>query len=73
MATIGLSDLFYAPITEGSDGSETYGTPVRLAKAIQANLSIEIAEAMLFSDDAAQENVREFQSGTLTLGRIIGK
>ena len=68
MATIGLSDLFYAPITEGADGSETYGTPARLAKAIQANLSIEVAEAMLFADDAAQENVREFQSGTLTLG-----
>ena len=68
MATIGLSDLFYAPITEGANGTETYGTPVRLAKAIQADLSIEIAEAMLFADDAAQENVREFQSGTLTLG-----
>jgi len=68
MATIGLSDLFYAPITEGATGIETYGTPVRLAKAIQADLSIEIAEAMLFADDAAQENVREFQSGTLTLG-----
>ena len=68
MATIGLSDLFYAPITEGTDGSETYGTPERLAKAIQANLSIEVADAMLFADDAAQENVREFQSGTLTLG-----
>ena len=68
MATIGLSDMFYAPITEGTDGTESYGTPVRMAKAIQANLSIEIAEAMLYADDAAQESVREFQSGTLSLG-----
>jgi phi13 family phage major tail protein len=68
MATIGLSDMFYSKITEGANGSETYGTPTRLAKAIQANLSIEIAQAMLFADDAAQENVREFQSGTLSLG-----
>ena len=68
MATIGLSDMFYAPITEGADGIETYGIPVRLAKAIQANLSIEVAEAILYADDAAQESVREFQSGTLTLG-----
>jgi len=68
MATIGLSDMFYAPITESSTGMETYGTPARLAKAIQADLSIEIAEAMLYADDAAQESVREFQSGTLTLG-----
>jgi len=68
MATIGLSDMYYAPITEEANGIETYGTPARLAKAIQADLSIEIAEAMLYADDAAQESVREFQSGTLTLG-----
>jgi len=68
MATIGLRDMFYAPITDGNEGMETYGTPARLAKAIQADLSIEIAEAMLYADDAAQESVREFQSGTLTLG-----
>jgi len=68
MATIGLSDMFYAKITENSEGLETYNTPSRLAKAIQADLSIEIAEAMLYADDAAQESVREFQSGTLTLG-----
>jgi phi13 family phage major tail protein len=68
MATIGLSDMFYAPITEAADGMESYGTPVRLAKAIQADLSIEIAKAILYADDPAQESVREFQSGTLTLG-----
>ena len=68
MATIGLSDMFYAKITENSEGLETYATPSRLAKAIQADLSIEIAEAILYADDAAQESVREFQSGTLTLG-----
>ena len=34
MATIGLDKLFYAPITEATDGSETYGTPVTLAKAM---------------------------------------
>ena len=60
--------MYYAPITEEANGIETYGTPARLAKAIQADLSIEIAEAMLYADDAAQESVREFQSGTLTLG-----
>jgi len=68
MATIGLGDMFYAKITENSEGLETYDTPSRLAKAIQADLSIEIAEAILYADDAAQESVREFQSGTLTLG-----
>jgi phi13 family phage major tail protein len=67
MATIGLSDLFYATITEAANGDETYGTPQRLAKAIQADLSVTIAEAILYADDAAQEVVREFDSGTLSL------
>ena len=34
MATIGLDKLYYAPITAGTGGAETYGTPVQLAKAI---------------------------------------
>jgi hypothetical protein len=32
METAGLGKLFYAPITEAADGSETYSTPVTLAK-----------------------------------------
>ena len=67
MATIGLRDLFYAPITENAQGAETYGTPVRMAKAIQAQMSTQIAEAKLFADDAVDEAVKEFISGTLTL------
>ena len=39
MSTIGLDSLFYAPITENATGEETYGTPVRLAKAISCELS----------------------------------
>lgn len=67
MATIGLDRLYYAPITEGANGNETYGTPLMLAKAISAELSIELAEATLYADDGAVEVVKEFQSGTLTL------
>jgi len=68
MATIGLRDLFRAPITVNADGTETYGTPVRMAKAIQAQMSVTTAEAKLFADDSVDENVKEFVSGTLTLG-----
>jgi len=46
MATIGLRDLFYAPITELPDGKEQFGKPVRMAKAIQAQMSTQIAEAI---------------------------
>lgn len=68
MATIGLDKLFYAPITEDSNGNETYGTPVQLAKAISADLSVELNEATLFADDGQAEAVKEFKSGTLSLG-----
>jgi phi13 family phage major tail protein len=69
MATIGLDRLYYAPITEAlNTGEETYGTPVILAKAISAELSIELAEATLYADDGAAEVVKEFKDGKLTLG-----
>jgi len=68
MATIGLDKLYYAPITEDQNGHETYGTPVQLAKAISADLSIELNEATLYADDGQAESVKEFKSGTLSLG-----
>ena len=67
MATIGLDKLYYAPITEGTGGDETYGTPAVLAKAISAELSVELAEATLYADDGASEVVKEFKNGTLSL------
>ena len=69
MATIGLDKLYYAPITEApTTGHETYGLPVMLAKAISAELSIELAEATLYADDGAAEIIKEFKNGKLTLG-----
>lgn len=68
MATIGLDKLFYAKITEDELGNETYGTPTQLAKAMKADLTIELAEASLFADDGEAENVKVFKSGKLSLG-----
>lgn len=68
MATIGLDKLFYAKITEDENGEETYAKPVQLAKAMTAELSVELAEATLYADDGAAEVIKEFQSGTLSLG-----
>lgn len=68
MAQIGLKNLFYAPITEDEDGNETYGTPVRLAKAIDASLTINRDDATLYADDGADVILREFQNGAITLG-----
>ena len=67
MATIGLDKLYYAKITEDATGIETYGTPSILAKAMNADLSVEMAEATLYADDGAAEMVKEFKSGTLSL------
>ena len=68
MATIGLDKLFYSKITEDDNGNETYATPQVLAKAMTADLSVELNEATLYADDGAAEVVKEFKSGTLSLG-----
>jgi phi13 family phage major tail protein len=68
MATIGLDKLFYSKITEDELGNESYGTPTQLAKAMKADLTIELAEASLFADDGEAENVKVFKSGKLSLG-----
>lgn len=68
MSTIGLDKLYYSKITEGANGDETYGTPQVLAKAIKADLSVELAEAILYADDSASEVVKAFKSGKLSLG-----
>ena len=68
MATIGLDRLYYSKITEDVNGEETYAVPSVLAKAITAELSVELVEAILYADDGAAEVVKDFNSGTLTLG-----
>ena len=68
MATVGLDRLYYSKITESITGDETYATPQLLAKAISADLEIELNEATLFADDSAAEVVKEFKSGKLSLG-----
>ena len=68
MATIGLDKLYYSKITEDESGNESYETPEILAKAMTADLTVELNEATLYADDGAAEVVKEFKSGTLSLG-----
>ena len=68
MATVGLDCLYYATITEDNLGYETFGTPEIMAKAIDVDLSIELAQASLFADDGAAFILKEFKEGKLTLG-----
>ena len=41
---------------------------MQLAKAISVELSVELAEAVLYADDGIAQIIKEFNSGTLTLG-----
>ncbi|HCG35259.1 MAG TPA: phage tail protein, partial [Clostridiales bacterium] len=41
---------------------------IQLAKAMKADLSVELAEATLYADDGPAEIVKEFKSGKLSLG-----
>jgi phi13 family phage major tail protein len=63
-----MHKLHYAKITEDANGNETYGTPKVLAKAMSADLSVELAEATLYADDSATEVVKAFKQGKITLG-----
>ncbi len=67
MATIGLKDMVYSKITMDESGNESYGEVKKLAKAIKASLSVDIAEAVLYADDSAAESSMEFAGGTLSL------
>lgn len=66
MATIGLRDLFLAPLTE-VDGAEEYGDTVRMAKGIKVDMSVEVAEAFLYADDGVDEIVKEFVKGIIKI------
>jgi phi13 family phage major tail protein len=66
MATVGLKDLYMAELTETA-GVESFGDPVKLAKAIKADISVEVAEGILYADDARDEVLSEFVKGTIKL------
>lgn len=66
--TIGLKNLVYATITQDKDGTTTYGTPKKMAEIITADMSVTVAEGLLYADDAVSESVKEFVKGVLKLG-----
>lgn len=68
MAKIGLKNFLFGILTEETDGTATYGTAQKPAKAISCKVDISNNEAKLFADDALAESDTSFQSGTVTLG-----
>lgn len=68
MAKIGLTNLWYSPLTELEDGTAEYEGAKKLGKAVSAKTSITNNSAKLYADDALAESDTSFSNGTLTLG-----
>lgn len=68
MANIGLTNIWYSPLTEAADGTATYSGATNLGKAVSCSASITNNEAKLYGDDALAESDTSFASGTITLG-----
>lgn len=68
MARIGLTNLWYSHLTEGTDGTPTYDGAKQLGKAVSCNVEITNNSATLYADDALAESDTSFASGTITLG-----
>lgn len=68
MANIGLTNIWYSPLTEGAGGVATYAGAKQLGKAVSCSTSITNNEAKLYGDDTLAESDTSFASGTITLG-----
>lgn len=55
MATIGLKDIYFAPILEDGENGTTYDDPIKIGRAIQANVQPQTNTADLRADDAVAE------------------
>lgn len=68
MAQIGLTNLWYGILTEGADGTPSYGGAKSFGKAVSAKVDVSTNDASLYADDALAESDYSFQSGKVTLG-----
>lgn len=68
MANVGLTNLWWANLTEGIDGTPTYDGAKTLGKAVSCSVSITNNDAKLYGDDALAESDTSFASGSVTLG-----
>lgn len=68
MARIGLTNLWYSHLTEGTDGTPTYDGAIQLGKAVSCSVEITNNTASLYADDTLAESDTSFASGTITLG-----
>lgn len=53
MAQIGLKNLYYSVMTIGDNGTESYGTPVKIGEAISVDINPSFDKVSLYGDDMA--------------------
>lgn len=68
MAQYGLTNLWYGILTEGADGTPSYGGAKSFGKAVSAKVDTSNNDAKLYADDALAESDSSFQSAKVTLG-----
>jgi phi13 family phage major tail protein len=66
MAKTGLKHIVGAKLGANA-ATPTYTDGIIIGKAISANVSVEVNEAILYADDAVAESVKAFKSGKITL------
>ena len=67
MAKIGLDNFLYGILTEGQDGTPTYGVAKKPGKAVSCSVSISNNSASLYADNGLAESDTSFQNGTVSM------
>ena len=67
MAQIGLKNIYYAEMTIGDDGAETYGTPKKIGNAVSVDITPTIETTSLYGDDMAVATDINFKEVKVTI------
>lgn len=68
MATIGLRDIYFAPIINDDETGTTYDEPIRIGRAMQANIQPQFNTADLRADDVVAETAEARGVTNVTVG-----
>lgn len=68
MAKIGLTNIWWGNLTEGSDGTPTYDGAKTFGKAVSTKVDVTNNDASLYAEDALAESDKSFNSAKVTLG-----
>ena len=68
MAKIGLTNIWWAKLTEAEDGAPAYDGAKSFGKAVSCKVSVTNNDATLYAEDALAESDKSFNSASVTLG-----